>query len=133
MTTLKLGVLVIVALAGAIGVVLGTDYWITSRDSLDEKGEWSILQAAYQTNKTKKADSCLPISYVYQNSKAIGFWSPQGWVWVLMPSHANGRIKVLPEGVRFYLPKSGGEEAISGIGDPSVIKYIRENSIAGCP
>ncbi len=134
MRALKLMLLLAVILAAAIAAVkFGATYWTTVRDDLDDKAEWSILQAAYQTNKNKQAAACSPISYVYKDSKAIGFWSSQGWVWILIPPHAGGGIKVLPEGAKFYLPKAGIEAAIAGVGDPGVVKYIRDNAVPGCP
>ena len=134
MRALKSTLLAAVIIAVAIGALkLGATYWTTVRDDLDEKAEWSILQAAYQTNKNKKSDACSPIHYVYKDSKAIGFWSSQGWVWILVPSHAGGGIKVLPEGAKFYLPRAGIEAAIADVGDPGVVKYIRDNSVPGCP
>jgi len=134
MRALKWTLLLAVILAAAIAAVrFGAMYWTTVRDDLDDKTEWSILQAAYQTNRNKPSDACAPISYVFKDSKAIGLWSSQGWVWILIPSHAGRGIKVLPEGTKFYSPKSGIEAAIAGVGDPGVVKYIRDNAAPGCP
>lgn len=131
---MKLGVLSAATLTVAIcGATFGLDYWHTVHAELDDIAEWSILQAAHQANKTRTADACSPISYVFKDSKAIGFWSSEGWVWILIPSHESAHLKVLPEGAKFYVPRAGIGVAIAGLREPAVVEYIRANAVAACP
>ncbi|MDH0864387.1 hypothetical protein [Mitsuaria sp. GD03876] len=134
MTRLQSILLGAVLLGGGVAAwYFGSSYVTTFQGGIDEKAEWSVLQAAYQTNKDKTTEGCSPLSYAYRDSKAIGFQSPQGRVWILTTPSADGAVKAMPEGVKFYAPKSGLDAAVAGVSDPKVLAFIRQNAIPGCP
>jgi len=101
---------------------------------LDNKSEWSIVQAGVQQTMDVKPNRCEARFLRHGSYYAVGFWSGQRWLWFLInPRIDLETIKVLPEPADFFVSDSDLARVRQMGASKSLLQFVVKHRLRSCP
>lgn len=119
-----------------LGVVFCYLFWVYSNHddgSLNDKYEWSVLQASYEEMRNVKSVDCKARFFESRGLRSAVMWyGSEPSAILLNPPSNSSAIKIMPEGARFFLSDEDLLKIEKRGASSSLVKFLKSNRATSC-